>query len=159
MNRLIYTNEKHGRFLYEADTDEQWSAQALQILSKRFSECWYYDPLAPIDPCTVEGYPEREKLLALTKEEFDKIPTEALKSQVSSQIAAAKAEIKFDKQLSEWYQKAKKVVDEQDLSMITVGKGKWERQVPIAWYLLDQRTDGEYEQVTLVTFDNGWASL
>lgn len=43
-----------------------------------------------------------------------------------------------------------RVVEEEDTSIITIGKNLYAREIPLAWSILHSRRDAEYEYVAIV---------
>lgn len=140
--RVIVCHEKHGERYYDASTTETLAASALQILTDRWEEgYWYNDP---------REYYTEEKMRTYTPEEIEALPSNELKVRAEQQNRRAKDnQRQFDRDLA-FYEQVQRVVEQQDLSTRTVGRGRYEREVPIAWDLLQERSDYEYERVELV---------
>jgi hypothetical protein len=150
--QIIVAEEKHGTYYYDASTPEAWAWSSLKILTNRFNEgYWYYDPLNQPDQheFSVKRRQERDELLAMTDEQIDAIPSDEVRVDVRKKIKRAKADYESDRSQSEQYERIKAVVEAQDDSLVTVGRGQFERQEPKAWRLLDERSDHEYERVTI----------
>lgn len=162
MSKIITVYEKHGDYHFDASTSEAFAKNALKILTERWEDDWYDDPNDD-----GLGYGEwankrREqyaKACALTEEQIEALPDDARKS-VKAMRMNAKKETEYDKKHREWYERAQAVVKEQDLGCYTYGdrrtcrtkagkEGRYERQVPKAWALLEERSDHEYERVEL----------
>lgn len=153
MSQLIVCEEKHGTFYWPASTPEEWAESSLAILTERFNEgYWYYDPTTE-EPSewSSKFMAAYERALALTIEEIAALPEDAQKS-IALTIKNGRRQADEDAEAHQFYEKAKAIVEAQDAGFTTIGKGRYERQVPKAWLLLEAHSDHEYEQVTLEKF-------
>lgn len=166
MKRILVAKEKHGTWYYDASDDEQLAKSALKILTDRAKEgYWYHDP--------EEIFDEDSKYSTYMKQlipEYDRsAPIEERKALVQKYIdwkvnpfkesdpdiyesrrkkveMAARNEKEYV-QYKNWFDEMKELVESQDWTqMVTFKSG---RQTPLAWHLLEQRGDYEYENVTL----------
>jgi hypothetical protein len=157
--RIIVCEEKHSTRHWDASTDEAWAKSSLAILTERFNEgYWYYNPEDEQHEFSLNRRKERDELLAMTDEQIDAIPSDEVRVGIRRKIKAAKADRREDEQMAAEYEEIRQVVESQDLSMVTVGGGKWAHQEPKAWTLLDARSDHEYEGVSLETLEGVEAS-
>lgn len=130
MGRVLILHEKHDTRHLVVDTDEQLQEKALEVLTERFEEgYWYYDPRTENHPFSLNLRKERDELITAYPD-----PDEA--------PAAIKGNV----------QRAHKdkLEDEQDANLIErirvtieTGNGK------AAWSILRERNDHEYEGVEL----------
>jgi hypothetical protein len=153
MTAIIICEEKHDTAYWDASTPEQFAESALAILTWRWNDgYWYHDPDSDGLGSSEWAEKEREqrrKALAMTVEEISALPESAQKA-INGLRARAKRESAEDRRHREWYTRAKRVVAEQDTSTVTVGRGRFAREVPEAWVLLEERSDHEYEHVELM---------
>ena len=174
MTQIIVAHEKHGTYYYPAGTYDEFAASALSILTERFEQgYWYHDP-DEIDEWARENRPEEfiEILLSDTWPGND-----ASLEDKQAAVAEHKAGLqerygddlevldmklrKLKKATDEWkirnrerqaYREIKRVVEEQDASVYEWENSKGEmvsRGEPLAWRLLSERSDHEYERVEL----------
>lgn len=154
--QVITCHEKHDTPIWDATTPEAFAASALAILTERWRDgYWYHDPDA--DGLGTSEWAEARRAeiaaaLALTKEEIDKLPASARQS-ILGLRGQARSESEHERQHRDWYARARTCVEEQDDGLVTVGGGRWEHQIPVAWQLLEERSDHEYERVELVTLE------
>lgn len=151
---IIVCDEKHEPVYWDATTPEAFARSALAILTERWTAdgYWYRDPDSDglgDSEWAVKRREEQAQALAMSKEEIAKLPLPARQA-VFSLRNAARRESAEDVRHREWYARAKACVEAQDLGLITVGRGKWARELPVAWDLLCERSDHEYEHVALV---------
>lgn len=138
MNILV-CQEKHATVYWRADNPQEWAHSSLAILTRRWNDgYWYYEPEMPERP---DHKPEDIKTIQDT--EYRQILEQRWKW-----YQAALAEWNS---ANDWYSRAKAVVEKQDTSCVTIGSGKWSRQEPKAWVLLNERSDYEYEYVEIET--------
>src|ERR1017187_453922 len=133
--QIIIAKEKHGDFYWDASTPEAWAASALALLTERFrAGYWYYDPIGEPDehPFSQERAAERAEYLALTDEDVAGLP-EALRREALAKRKDAQQERKEEEGTSAFYQRVKQVVEDQDKGLVTVGRGRYEREEPKAW--------------------------
>lgn len=163
MSQIIIAHEKHGTFHFDASTPELLAENALKILTERWNQgYWYSDPdddgLGTSDWAD-KRREEYAKALALEPEEIEALPEDARKA-VLHLRQDAKRDSEYDIKHRKWYERAKAVVEAQDLSCYLYGdrktartkagkEGRYEREVPKAWSLLEERNDHEYERVEL----------
>lgn len=169
MSYVLVTKEKHGDFYYDASTDEALAKSALAILTERWNQgYWYYDPdesdketnewrpEALVENHVGEAWPgwdvpyaERAAVLnahmELLKIKYgDDAEILALKTR---KFRAAIEEYKERCDYRKWYAEAKALVESQDADgVVTFKSGRTEAK---AWWLLNERSDHEYEGVDL----------
>jgi hypothetical protein len=149
--------EKHSTRYWDATTFERFAEACLAILTERWEEgYWYHDP--DDDGLGDSEWAEQRraeiaKAKALTKEQLEALPEDARKS-VLTLRREDRVTAEHDRQHREWYQRAKRVVEDQDMGTVTVGRNRFARDEPEAWLLLQERSDAEYERVTLETLES-----
>lgn len=150
--QVIVAREKHGDFYYDATTPEAWARSALEILTERFDSGYHYfdgDPDANHHFVQEQRAKELEASAPdLSDEDLRKLPVEARKPIIRARQRIRDREMEFESDRI-FYAAVKEIVEDQDAGMITVGHGRWEREVPKAWKLLQERSDYEYEDVSL----------
>jgi plasmid stabilization system protein ParE len=136
--RVLVAHEKHGARYFDASTTETWAAASLRLLRERFEEDWYQRP----DDET------NQEVVAMSEAEVAALP-EALRVQATHLRRQATANRSRAQRDRDWYDKAKKLVDEVDISTVSRGRvpGEWEE--PRAWAFLIARNEAEYERVEL----------
>jgi len=173
MGEIIVAHEKHGESYWPASTPEEKAASALAILTERWNQgYWYHDP-DEISEWALEHHPEEfiEILLADVWPGND-APLEAKQAAVAVHKAGLQERYgddqevldlklrKLKKATDEWkvrnrerqaYQEIRRVVEEQDLGdyIYETRGGDTRNGGPIAWRLLSDRSDHEYERVSL----------
>lgn len=169
MSYVLVTKEKHGDYFYPAATDEELAASALQILTERDKEgYWYHDP----DKMDQEseryradeliwnvlpeghwpGWDADEELRVeviknayrVMREKYS--DDEEVLAMKKKKLDRAVQDYKHRREYRKWYKEMREVVDTQDLSMVTFKSG---RTSPRAWEVLQERGDHEYEGVEL----------
>jgi hypothetical protein len=144
--RIIVAREKHYTRYLEASTDETWAKSALALLTERFrAGYWYYDPDDESNEYTIKAKGEREALLAVSQETLADLPHTVM-VELEKKIEEAKREEAALRDDRSRYLEIKRVVETQDLSWEGAGR-RWAK--PHAWSLLEQRSEGEYEDVEL----------
>lgn len=148
---VIEHGKNDPRYFYVRDNDDL-NRVALALLKGRHDAGWYSEPqlkdyLWGLDAPDVVG------LLKLSKEEVDALP-EAIRASASEKYtelkqreARAKREFKKD---STWY------TEMLDLTSMPVSRAlmKTNHQGhPLAWLLIWLRTEGEYENVSIESFE------
>lgn len=151
MAKMIVYHGKHSTDYWDATTPELFAASALQILTENFNYGWYYKPDEP-KPYTAE---------LITAESVNALPDGPVKQAAISEHNRQRAQVdRYKRDLRDynealsWYNEAKRVVEEKDLSSTVLTNrrtGKVIREIPCAWKLLEQRSDYEYERVELET--------
>lgn len=152
--RIIVAQEEHSTRYMDASTDETWAQSALALLTERWNDgYWYNDPSENVGP------------VPMTRAEIDVITDPTLKFK-----AEAMNKDRQDRHLraqrdTKWYDEVKRVVTEQDASLIPVryhmerdSAGRLQRAgvaefQPSAWRILRDREGYEYEGVELVTVE------
>lgn len=169
MSYVLVTREKHGDYYYPASTDEELAASALQILTERDKEgYWYHDP----DKMDEEseryradeliwnvlpsghwpGWDADEELRVeviknayrVMREKYS--DDEEVLAMKKKKLDRAAQDYKLRREYRKWYAEMRDVVDNKDLSMVTFKSG---RTSPRAWEVLSERGDHEYEGVEL----------
>jgi len=159
MTKIIVCREKHGDYYWDASTPEAFAKSALAILTERFTQGWWYHNPDDDDGLGKSEWANKERkqneiVLAMSKEQIDVLPDDA-KRAVLRRRKETEQQLKENAEARDWYQAAKLVVENQSLATVTVGRGVWERQIPVAWRLLEERTDYEYESVVLESLLTG----
>jgi hypothetical protein len=151
MSRIIVCEEKHGTRYWDASSDKAWAESALAILTERWNDgYWYSDPLSPPSEWQLERQKDFERVLAYSEEEIANMAA-PVASTVKTLRRQAKDEMAWDAKEHEFYKAVKTLVEAQDDGFATIGKGKYERQEPKAWLLLQEHSEHEYESVELVS--------
>lgn len=155
MSRFMIVEEKHSTFYLDCETDELWASASIWLLSKRFREgYWYLEPDVQYSETSKPSEPEMPgaAIKALPEDsEIRKVAEKQLNAW--TRWHAARAEYRA------WYDALANLVEEQDTGFVTLGRGRHERQEPKAWRILDERSDYQYEGVTLETADRPWETV
>ena len=133
--KVLVWKDKHGTSYYDASTPEALAESALNVLGTMMDIGYYYRE-------------EKEFEVPITDEEIEAMPLK-YRDHARKDQSYAKRSILDAKENNDFYDEVKRVLAEHDMSTVTIGRGKHERQVPIAWNLLDSRSDYEYEYVSL----------
>jgi hypothetical protein len=166
---VLVSKEKHGDYYYPAGTDEELAASALQILTERDAEgYWYHDP----DKMDAEseryraeeliwnvlpeghwpGWDASEELRVAAINNYGKVLKEKYSDDKEvldlkyKKYKRAVQDYKYRRAYREWYAEMREVVDNKDLSIVTFKSG---RKSPRAYEVLSNRADHEYEGVEL----------
>ena len=140
--RVILVESKHDSYLLDASTENEWARSALWLLTHNAEEGCYYEPEPLSD--------DEERMLRITDEEIAALPSEILREQAAQERKTSQKMEKEHKEEKRWWDEMKKVVEEQSLRIDTYGAGtRHERREPRAWTLLRERSDYEYERVSL----------
>lgn len=135
--KIIVWEDKHGTSLYDASTLEVWAESSIEILRTMMDNGYYY-----LDEYTGEP--------PLTDGQIDALPDQYKETARRDQAAAIRR-IKETKENNDFYREVERVIREHDTGSFTLGSRGREREIPIAWDLLDQRSDYEYEHVSVET--------
>jgi hypothetical protein len=122
---VLVLHEKHGTLHFHIHDEPTLHKVALDVLTKRLrSNDWYYDPAQ--DPPRGPG---------LTKEQAEALPEGSVKASALKEVARHAEALKRHRYEVELFEGLKKAVSEKD--------GK------TAWRALRDRSDGEYQRVSL----------
>jgi hypothetical protein len=129
MNKILIAHEKHGDRYFDASTKEATDKAAFKLLKERFedSDYWYY----------VDDEPEKRDML--TDEQIAALPTESFRD-------TARHERKvYERCLKNW-QRQKKQYD-------SIKDCVENNKIKNALSLLHERSDGEYENISIETLE------
>lgn len=126
---VLVEHGKHGEYYWDATTQEKFQANCLAILKNRFDQGWYY--YEPEEPTKPKGL--------LTKEEIKELqqPYKGQAIQIYNNYVRAKREYVSEKEL---WDELKAAIEENDGGL--------------AWGVLYDRSDYEYERVSLEDLNN-----
>lgn len=127
---LLVFNEKHGDRYFNVPNDEALFAAALKIVTERFEQgYWYVEP------------EENEKPAApdFTKEQIATLP-ESMREAAQKKLREYERSLHDYNELVDGYARIKKAVDEKD--------GR------VAWEVIRDRCDAEYEGYALKPFES-----
>jgi len=154
--QIIVCSEKHGTTYWDASSELSWAKSALAILTERWEQsrnqewCWYPEPEEP----STKGYTYVNKNGQMLSEvEISALPNEHLRVAAMAESRRFERKIKEAEEYRLWYERVKWVVQSQDHGITTRGKGANARRIPVAWDLLNERCDYEYEAVRLETLN------
>lgn len=122
---LLIERGKHGDSYFLINSPEDLEQRALKILTDRHEEGYWYEKPAPPDSSD-----------NLSKEEIEKLSPKLQKEAIRLQQRYLAEHNEYLDILAE-YEDIVKAIKDSD--------GR------LAWYILDQRSDGEYESVELST--------
>jgi hypothetical protein len=146
--QIIVCHEKHGERYYDASTPEAWAKSALAILTDRFNDgYWYHDPRQVTNSFSLERRAKMYEMLLVTDEQIEAIPSDEARVVLRKQRRRARAEHQQELEQIEQYDRIKIAVEAQDRGFFTVGRDSF--QIPVAWDILEDRSDHEYERVEL----------
>jgi len=172
MGEIIVAEEKHGTWYYPASTYEEFAASALHILTTRHEQGYWYpkpDEMFPEDedyewaqtlPKLIPGFPldgtkeEKAESIAAYRASLDEITDPTAKQVALKNLKSAINRHNDKKKYEREYEEIDRIVRERDTSEHTWTDSKGEertRHEPKAWVILDNRSDHEYERVTLET--------
>lgn len=162
-SRIIVAEEKHYTRYLDASTDEALARSALALLTERFNAGYWYstpDAVYPDDSKwstslkqLVPDYdPSADKELRIAALETYKsalalIPDEEAKKLAIKNLNQAIRRENEKREYTKWYNEVKNLVESQDWqAVVTFKNGSTESK---AWRILSERSDAEYEHVTL----------
>lgn len=158
MPSVIICEEKHSTNYWDATSPEAAAKSALAILTERWNQGWWYNDPSEDGLGTSEWADkvraDNKRAMEMTKEQYDALP-EVAQKHVLALRKRIKQERAYAQEYQVWYDAAKKVVTEKDSSVIVIGKGRYKRYSSPAFELLYQRSDHEYESVSLETLLQG----
>jgi hypothetical protein len=145
--RILVAHEKHGTYYYPATTLDELSRSALTLLTERLQNGTYRDPGE--SPWISD---ETKDALAMSEETIAALPERMAKEVKRLRQQARRRQLEHDDD-RETYERIKRFVDAADPTvMVRYGKNK-DKISPLAWGLLDARSDYEYERVELETLE------
>ncbi len=126
--KLLILYEKHGEAYYHIANDEALFATALMILTGRLnSTYWYYNPSDEKPEAPAE----------LTTEALEKLPT-------SLQAEGKKLLARYKRELCDWQENME--------TFAMIQKAVSDKDGQLAWQVLQERSDHEYERVELTRY-------
>jgi hypothetical protein len=161
MGQILVAHEKHGEFYFPASTDEELAKSALYLLTERWNQgYWYPTPDEMFDSKysqtlddLIPGYKfdapveERNEVILAYKDVIDAVPDEDARKVMLQKYSRAKQNTRQKQEYAKWYNQVKELVESQDhTAVLTFRNG---RTTPLAWSLLSDRGDAEYERVEL----------
>lgn len=145
VDRIIVFNEKHGDSYFDASTDEALARACLAVLKERNGYGWYYKPTQPEKSYSAE----EQAILDMTDEQIESLPepikteTAARKAKLARRFAGAERAYALD---NEWYTSMIDLISLPVEEAITrVRTFRSGRTQPLAYALIEDRNDGEYE--------------
>jgi hypothetical protein len=152
--RILIARDKHETRYLNASTVEAWAASSLQLLRERLEQGWYWAPKDDEDGLGTSEWADRRRVeiaeaMALTDEQIEALPGR-LRHEVLKERAQARQSIADAAHARAWVKEVTALVRNKDMAMVTVGRGRWERQEPKAWTYLYDRSDHEYEGVEVI---------
>lgn len=126
---VLVEHGKHGEYYWDATTKEKFRANCLAILKDRLDQGWYYyEPEEPTEPTGL-----------LTKEEIKELqqPYKGQAIQIYNNYQSRLRDYKLEK---ETWDELKEAIEKEDGGL--------------AWGVLYDRSDYEYERVSLEDLNN-----
>ncbi len=144
--RILVEHGKHGTSYYDATDDDKLARACLYIMRRGFEDGWYAAP----DETRIAQLMVQDAA-ALTDDQINALPSENLKRTARQERSNTRNNLRWYEGQKDWYSAAKAAVEADDPGqMIKLGRGRHERLVPLAWHLIHQRQDSEYERTELV---------
>ncbi|WP_217924852.1 hypothetical protein [Miltoncostaea oceani] len=137
--QILIAREKHGDAIYDVSTPDDLSRVSVHLLRER-SE-WFCTP--------DEMYPASAAPAPLSEEELAKLPPD-MQRELKRRLANHTREASAREGYQRWWDEVQQVLSAGDRT-ITVGRGRWERTTSLAFTLLEQRADHEYEGFEVVS--------
>jgi hypothetical protein len=134
VTNIIVWHGKHDTVYFDASTPEVWAASCLRLLGTMDRDYQFYNE-----------WPEAD---ILTDEQIEAMP-EPYRTRAREDAERTKHENRHTTAHNMNVREIKRVLAENDTSLVTRGRGTMERQVPLAWLLLEDRSDHEYEHVEI----------
>jgi hypothetical protein len=122
---------------------ESWAESSVEILTQMDQEWGFYQH------SDLKRFASEE----LAEEEIETLP-EPYRSDARAKRTRRIREEKAARENNEFVDTVHRVIQEHNTSIITIGRGHYAREVPLAWELLCERRDYEYEKVDLETIWN-----
>jgi hypothetical protein len=162
MRQIIVQESKHYTSYWPASTTEELAKSALAILTENDKSDWYSvpDKLFPADSkwsVTLEQLvpdysadadaESRGNAIRAYQETINAVPDADARKIMTKKLNDAASRQKQKRSYQKWYDEMRALVDNQDWeSVVTFKSGRTE---PKSWWLLDERSDHEYEHVSL----------
>lgn len=150
-SQILIQKSKHADYYYDVSTPELLALASLSILKSNFDAGWYRNPQEPYLYPAVSD--EENALIALTDEQISALPEVIRESTISSRNRAIgrvnRAQREFQQE-KDFYNSVAELlalpVDEAIQKTVVRGQGKsWEKTLPLAFDILEQRSDYQYE--------------
>lgn len=142
MTRILIAHETDADRYFDASTPDALAAACLKLLTERRHD-YYPEPVAVAG----EGFelPSDEVLATLPEDVRRDLKSRAARQRRDEAEAA---------EYARWWKTMTEVVGVQSLALITLGRGGLEREEPLAYVLLRERSDYEYERIELVDLES-----
>jgi hypothetical protein len=138
--KILVAKEKYDTRYLDASTTKALARSALELLKERLDSGWYPKPN--------ELFPDKENQEEMSQEAINALP-ERYRVQEEKRQKALRREKDERTLYQQWYNRVKTVIRNKDLSCTSIGKNRSKSNIPLAWQLLLERTDYEYESVEL----------
>lgn len=125
--RILVAKEKHSNRYFDVTTNEQLHKVSIKLLSERLK--WYHPGEFPTAEC-------------VSNEVFERLP-EDMKSSVKQRNLHINREIQSFEYNDKFYKDVKNAINSPSELKIF-------RELPISYWLLERRSDYEYEEVELI---------
>lgn len=148
--RMIVVKGKDDTSYLDASDPLTWAASSLKLLTERYEQRWFATPTEIFGDSEPPYTPEQIEALKSLPE------GDPARKAAVQRMHSYKQENKHRIEYAKWYEQMIRVVTEQDLSFVRLRDDLPEERAvraarPIAWQLLDERSDYEYEYVSLET--------
>ncbi len=147
--KIIVEHGKHGTYYYDASTDKILAKSSLAILRRRAESGWYPEP-------TIYLGNDISEADNLTDEQITDLPSPELRILASKRRQRYLTLLGNHETALEQWQEIRRVIDEEDIRVKTVkwtdskGNIRTRKEIP-AWDILSERSDWEYEGVSIET--------
>lgn len=143
--RIMIAHQKHGERFFDVSTPEKLAKASLKLLTDRWKEdCWYYPPEPASNRVKLRFVNEDGTLY--TDSQIETLPKAMQTSAKAERNAFKMARSEYEEEMRT-YKEIERVVKEKDLSLVPFRKTE---KRPIAWILLNDRSDYEYERIEIV---------
>lgn len=145
--KIIVWADKHDTSYYDATTIEAWDASSIEIL-KELTGPYGYIYETDLDTIWIS-----EKDKELIEVDLDTLPEPARKA-LEKDVTAAKSRVERERKYwarqNEQRRLALEYIEAGKSPIVTLGAGtRWEKQVPSAWLIIEERNGAEYEDFRL----------
>ncbi len=129
--RIIIFKEKHGNRYFDASTEEKLHIAALKVLKERFESGWYYEPEEP------QGV--EEEITGL-RTSLEVVKDSYLREQIERKLKHVEGQMPSYLEYKREWETIQKALEENDGNL--------------AYWVLQQRIDCEYEEYDFEWLEN-----
>lgn len=159
-SRIIMFEEKHQTRYFDASTDEVLSRACVKVLRERVDEGYWYH--RNFDKPERVRSADEIALMAMTDEQIAVLPENMAQDIKNKRVRIISKDLAYERNRAledSWFAALEKVLSlpvDEAVKLSTSGQegaGWPRREMNLAFYLLDSRSDYEYERLELLTLE------